>query len=148
VLLLTLALKAARSARADRDARGPSSLQDDALTSILLSAAAAEAFINELPDHIRIHQGRVAEEPRPMSDEERGFRERLRQEHREHFSRPPPEVLPQVDAMATALEQAEASRESTVDKYDQAKIALTGRPFDRARAPMQLLVELMASGTV
>ena len=60
VLLLTLALKAARSARADRDARGASSLQDDALTAILLSAAATEAFINELPEHVRIHQGRVA----------------------------------------------------------------------------------------
>ena len=143
VLLLTLALKAARAARADREARGTSSLQEDALTAILLSAAAAEAFINELPEHVRIHQGRVPEEPRELSTEEREIRERIRREHPELFNRPPPEVLSSVDAMAAALEQAEAARASTVDKYDCAKVALTGSPFGSDRAPMQPFIELM-----
>jgi hypothetical protein len=143
VLLLTLALKAARSARADRDARGTGSLQDDALTAILLSAAAAEAFINELPEHIRIHQGRVPEEPRKQSDEERELRERIREEHPEFFNRPMPDVLPTVDAMATALETAEEAHESTIEKYDSAKQSLTGAPFEYGRAPMQTFMELM-----
>lgn len=143
VLLLTLALKAARSARADRDSRGASSLQDDALTAILLSAAAAEAFINELPEHVRIHQGRVPEEPRDVSDQERELRERIRREHPESFNRPPPDVLPAVDAMANALEAAEAAHESTIDKYHRAKLALTGSSFDADRAPMQTFIELV-----
>lgn len=143
VLLLTLALKAARAARADRVARGASSLQDDALTAILLSAAATEAFINELPEHVRIHQGRVPEEPRQQSDEERELRQRMRLEHPELLNRAMPEVLPAVDAMATALEAAEEARESTVEKYDSAKLSLTGVPFDRGHAPMQAFMELM-----
>lgn len=143
VLLLTLALKASRSARADRDARGTGSLQDDALTAIVLSAASAEAFINELPEHVRIYQGRVTEEPRPESDEERAIRERIRREYPEIPNRPPPEVLTEVDAMATALETAEVAHKSTVDKCHLAKQSLTGSSFDSGRTPMQEFVELM-----
>ncbi len=143
VLLLTLALKAARAARADRDLRGASSLQDDALTAILLSSAAAEAFINEIPEHVRIHQGRIPEEPREVAEEERELRERIRREHPELFNRPPPDVLPEVDAMASVLEAAEDAHASTVDKYQQAKRALTNSPFDCDRAPMQTFKELM-----
>jgi hypothetical protein len=144
ILLLTLALRAARSARADRDVRGTNSLQDDALIAILFSAAAAEAFVNELPEHVRIHQGRVREAPRRQSSEELELNERILREYPDVLNRPPPEVLPAVDAMATALEDAEGARESTVEKFDCAKRSLTGSQFDHGQDPMQSFMEVMA----
>lgn len=80
---------------------------------------------------------------REISSEDRKLRGRVRREHSDLFNEPSPEVLPSVDAMATALEQAEAWHESTVEKYHCAKIVLIRSAFESDRAPMQAFIKLI-----
>jgi hypothetical protein len=57
VILLKVAYhRGVQAARCDREERDAQSIQDGALTAILLAAASHEAFINELPEHVRIWQ--------------------------------------------------------------------------------------------
>jgi hypothetical protein len=89
----------------------------DALSAILFSALAAEAFINELPEAA----SRDAYSARGL---------RL----------PATAVLDDLAATLNAMEQA---HESTQSKYDAARKILTGSAFDHGTAPFQDFNNLM-----
>jgi hypothetical protein len=91
--------------------------QRDALSAVILAAAAAEAFINELAELAR--------------QEANGDTQRW----------PPPQ--PQLEAPATAVMDVERGRGSTSEKFAVAIEALTGQAPDLGRKPFQDLVLLM-----
>ena len=83
----------------------------DALSAILFSALAAEAFINELP--------------------EAAYRDAYGTRGLQLTA------APVLDDLATTLNAMERARESIQAKYDAAQQILTGRAFDHGAAPFQ-----------
>jgi hypothetical protein len=89
----------------------------DALSAILFSALAAEAFINELPE--------------AASRDAYGIRDlRL-------------PAAPVLDDLATTLNAMEQAHERIQSKYDAARKILTGRAFDHGARPFQDFNDLM-----
>lgn len=102
---------------------GPSMFASDATVAIIIAAAAAEGFINELADVVQ------AEEDVNRTLAERG-------ESARYF------VLPGLSAFARAHEELEKARRSTTDKYLAASECL-GQRFDRGGQPYQDFATLM-----
>jgi hypothetical protein len=99
--------------------KNPRDFASDATVAIILSAASAEGFINELADTVRIE----LERPQLYS------------------------VLPQLTMFADAHEQLENPKEgprgSTGDKYLAASEKLSGSPFTRGANPYQPFATVM-----
>jgi hypothetical protein len=91
--------------------------QLDALSAVILAAAAAKAFINELAE---LSRQEVNGDPRRWP--------------------PPP---PELQALATAVINVERSHGSTTEKFAAGIKALTGQPPDLGRKPFQDLILLM-----
>ena len=100
----SIALNAAQRA-ADEKAADPTAITTDTLTSILLSAVAFEAFINELPDQlfaIPLHTGKLLPvEPHDWRD------------------------------VARTIQQFETDRLQTTIKYLEASKKMPGNPLDK-----------------
>lgn len=99
--------------RAARDEKGI--LTDDAIVSILLAAAATEAFINEFAELIGVYRQNAADWAR---------------------------ITPEMAMAADAIFELENAKESTSEKYAQAAQQLQ-RPFDRGQAPFQPFAQLL-----
>jgi hypothetical protein len=111
-LLLEVAAQTAQRCReraaTQIDRSGAEEKTPDALSCILLAAAAAEAFINELGHTLNAHA---------KSEGER--------------------CNPRVASAAWLLRQIEESRGQTMFKFESALVALTDKPPARGQAPLQ-----------
>lgn len=116
VELLLIAF-AARN-RAYVDFQRPNALTSDSITAIVLSAAASEAFVHELADHIEVW-GRNASRWAPDA------------------------ISPPLAAYAAAMSELEESHAPVTLKYLVAALALSGHAFVRDRAPFQDFADLI-----
>lgn len=104
--------------RAREDAQRPNALTLDAIVAVVMAAAAAEAFINELADHIRAWRDATSDWA-------------------------PDTVTPAMSACADVIEELEDSQSPVTTKYLLASLALCGKSFPKDRAPFQAFAELM-----
>lgn len=114
--LFLIARKASQDARAD--AARPNALTTDSVVAVVMAAAAAEAFLNELAYHtdtIRVNTADWA----------------------------PTAVTSQLAACASVLRELEDAKASVTAKYLIASLVLSGKSFERARAPYQDFATLM-----
>ncbi len=91
---------------------GPLAMSPSAVTALIMSVIAAEAFLNEMPEYIGIGQPPYLSPNLWATTDE-------------------------MDACALALNQAEIERRSLVDKVQIASCALSGEKFSKGKAPLQ-----------
>ena len=113
VHLLLIAQQAAQ--RAASDAARPNALTDDALVAIIMSATAAEAFINELADYLKVDRNVQGD----------------------------PVRTPKFLACADLVKEVEDAHGAVTLKYLVASLALSGRTFDTSASPFQDFAELI-----
>jgi hypothetical protein len=101
------AIRARESAYQDLKDRGENALTSEAIAAIVLSAAATEAFVNELPVRIRNAIDRGDKIPTPMV------------------------------TCAVALDELESANAKTTSKYQIAALTLSGAAFDTGARPYQ-----------
>jgi hypothetical protein len=106
-ILLMGAIRARDRAHQDLKERGTNALTSDAIAAVIMAAAAAEAFINELPGRIRSAISRQGK------------------------------FTNQMVACADALDELETVRANTGAKYQVAAITLRGEKFPPGEQPFQ-----------
>jgi len=97
---------------------GEAAAPPEALASILMAAAATEAFINEFPEHVRIGLTSSVAECRAA-------------------------VTPAMAGCADVLEELEEAKSSVALKYQLAARMLSGSPFPTGERPFQAFQNLM-----
>lgn len=110
---------AARDRAIETEKSNPDAFPGDATVAIILSAAATEGFINEVPTFIRKLCNPMAQPFRKLT--------------------------PQMATFADALIELEKNRASPKVKYIVASLLLSGEPFDQGKNPFQdfaLLIKL------
>lgn len=112
--LLHIAFEARNRARIE--ATRPDALTTDSIVAIIMATTAAEAFINELPEYIRILK------PSPNADTP---------------------ITATMIACADALDEVEESNGSITLKYQIAALTLSGSTFQKGNPPFQEFDELV-----
>jgi hypothetical protein len=114
--LLKVAFRGRNAARID--AQTPGVLAVDTLTAIVMSCASAEAFINEIVEHVRVYQ----------QARDQSLRDGV--------------TSPMV-ALADTLEAIEQDHGSVLLKYQVAALTLGGKAFPKGEAPFQDFAQLV-----
>lgn len=104
--------------RAIADGNRLNALTTDSIVAIVLSAAATEAFIHELADHIDVWRTNAADWPDVNMTEE-------------------------MKTFADVIDDLEESRSSVVAKYSIGSLVIAGKSFRRDKAPYQDFKDLI-----